>query len=102
MAEGDVERLVATLHPAVIELYGRDQCAATLTSVAGQPIEVEVRSLTEPDSNNLVLDGVTLTVDGLAVATLYRSDIDQVTEARVATVNNAVAWFTDCGTPEAP
>ena len=98
---GDVEALVASLHPAVIDLYGREQCAATLATVAGQAVEVEVESLSAATPNTIELDGVVLVVEGLTVVRLYRSDIDQTVDARIAALDGAITWFTDCGSPEA-
>lgn len=99
VSAGDTEFLVERLHPAVIDLYGRQQCEAYFTSVVAQPVEVEVRSVGQPADVRLGLDGDNRIVDGVIVVRLHRSDVDDEVQARVAVIDRAVRWFSDCGDP---
>lgn len=103
IGEADFEFLLAALHPAVLERYGTEQCAAYLREVAGQPIEVEVLSTSELLTGEFARDGLTRVVDDLVLVEISRRDRGAeeavVQQTRVGFVDGEVRWFTDCGEP---
>ncbi|MEZ5282107.1 MAG: hypothetical protein R2770_16730 [Acidimicrobiales bacterium] len=108
IGEADVEFLLAALHPAVIDRYGTEQCAAYLEQVAGQPIEVEVVSTSELITGEFARDGLTRVIDDLVLVEIARRDRGAeeavVQQTRLGFVEGEPRWFTDCGEPleEAP
>ena len=108
IGQADFEFLLTALHPAVLERYGDEQCAAYLQEVAGQPIEVEVLSTSDLLTGEFARDGLTRAVDDLVLVEIARRDRGAeeavVQQTRVGFVDGEVRWFTDCGEPleEAP
>ncbi len=100
IATGDVDTLRNSLHPVVLDTYGTSQCNGYLSGIVNQEVGIEVRSVTEPGPGLFDRDDLSLPLDQVVVVTLYRADIDLTVEARLARVEGAIRWFTDCGIPE--
>jgi hypothetical protein len=99
---GDVEFLLARLHPVVLERYGRQRCRAAVASLATDPtLDVKIRSTSEPGSYEFASDGKTATVeDAFTVAlTFTTAEGTARQDGHVALVDGELRWFTDCGEP---
>ncbi len=99
---GDVEFLLARLHPVVLERYGRQQCRAAVAALATDPtFDAKVRSTSEAGAYEFTSDGESATVDDtLTVAVTFTTAGDAGRQdAHVAPVDGELRWFTDCGDP---
>ena len=99
MGAGDAAFLVEGLHPAVLDLYGRDACLAAMEGLA--PVRFRVRSVGEPEIYGWVSDGVRREIpDALTVRVRARTDVGAVIrDVHLARVDGELRWLTDCGDP---
>lgn len=100
--EDDRAFLLRTLDPAVLAVYGQDQCAAMLADGFADPsFAMSLLKVRDPRDYPYVADGIETTVP--ATWELYveaHSDAGSG-EAWVhyAQTDDGLTWFTDCGTP---
>ncbi len=101
LREGDEAFLFPRLHPAVLELYGEEQCRAYTTPLQDPTLQLEVRGVTGPERWAWERDDRTTDVaDVFTVAVLLRSgDTEADQELHVGIVAGDLRWFTDCGDP---
>jgi len=98
--EGDVEYLMARLHPAVIERYGTRQCRIHIRNdVAGQAVTWEIQGSAEPAPWDYASDGLTTTIDDVTIVTVLEPPDTEPRELHFAPSDGTWRWFTDCGTP---
>jgi hypothetical protein len=99
MGSGDAAFLVERLHPAVLDLYGRDACLAAMEGLA--QVRFRVRSVGEPETYRWVSDGVRREIpDALTVRVRARTDVGAVIrDVHLARVDGELRWLTDCGDP---
>ena len=100
--ERQVEGLLGTLHPKVIERYGEEPCRQTLDGTLEVAPSVEAGPVMGPFSWNWELDGVSDVIGNTYTVNINRS----VGEGRVEGTTHLsllqggnLAWFTDCGDP---
>ncbi len=96
---GDVSFLAERLNPAVIELYGREQCVASLGPDPSRAFGVVSVSELEPYDYNP--DGLSIPI-GEAYTVIADVTADGATlrrELHFAPVGDLLTWFTDCGEP---
>jgi hypothetical protein len=97
----DVDSLYARLHPAVIDLYGGEVCAAYLTSVIETPVQIDVRSASEIGTWIWVIDDRNIPIpQALDVEVDFTARGETVARTvHLALVGEELRWFTDCGDP---
>ena len=101
-ANGDIEQLFDTLHPAVVDRYGEDACRAYLAEVIQNPIAVEVIRVQDLSIWDYPIDDRTTAVENTYNILVNVSVQDQTgqTELHLALYGDAdMGWFTDCGDP---
>jgi hypothetical protein len=101
---GDADTLYARLHPAVLDLYGADQCRAFIDAGFDNPdLTFEVVSVGPLEPWVWERDGRTVDVgDAVALQLVQRTLANPdpaPQEAHVALVDGEIRWFTDCGDP---
>ncbi len=100
-ANGDVDALAASLHPAVLHRYGAEQCEAYLDGVVGTISEIEVVEQRSEPWNYPVDDRATQILNSQTV--VVDADLGEQrerVELHVADYAGTVRWFTDCGDPQ--
>ncbi len=95
---GDVETLLAGLHPATIDRYGQDACRTALAGFTDPTFGIEVLEVQDPAPWDYVTDGMTVTIpDAWAVPGNRSSGGTTVPFTfHFAPFGDAVHWFTDC------
>lgn len=99
---GDIDLLLALLHPLVIERYGAEQCRGYLPTVTDEQVIIEVREATLDPNRRYETDGQTATPADAYAVQITRADrgADAVElTATLAFVDGELRWFTDCGDP---
>ncbi|MDC3402483.1 hypothetical protein OAX95_00935 [bacterium] len=98
---GDIDLLLALLHPLVFERYGVEQCRTYLPTVTDEQVTIDVREATLDPSRRYETDGQTATpADAYAVQITSSCPADAVEfTATLAFVDGELRWFTDCGDP---
>lgn len=102
IAAGDVETLLARLHPAVPSHYGEDVCQAYLASLPKDPSTYEVARVGPLAQWTWEVDDAAIPIDDAAEMSLRRTTGGTTTEqvAHFAVVDGEWRWFTHCdGTP---
>ncbi len=99
---GDADFLFARLHPEVLELYGEDQCRASVERLDNPDYEIEVIAVGE--ARRFLFgkrEGLKIPVaDTIPVEIVQRAGDQEVEQtAHVARVDGELRWFTDCGDP---
>jgi hypothetical protein len=99
---GDAAFLLARLHPAVITLYGRQQCATYTATLTDATRAYRITSVSAPGTYTYSPDGRSIQVpDVLTVRVRQTAYGQKVTgPIHLAVVDGTVRWFTDCGTPQ--
>lgn len=100
--DGDVETLLAALHPAVLDRYGEAACRARLPSFADPTFEIEVLEVQPQAPWDYVTDELTTTIPDAWAVPGNRSEQGTTVPFtfHFAPSGGAVRWFTDC-TPAA-
>jgi len=100
--ERQVEGLLGSLHPKVIERYGAEPCRQTLEGTLQIAPEVEVGPVVGPFVWNWELDGVSDVIGNTYTVDITRSTgedrVEGTTHLSLLQDGN-LAWFTDCGDP---
>lgn len=94
--------LLARLHPAVFEIYGRQQCRAAVASLEPMPgFDVTVRRVEGPEPYDYAPDDQSVTIDDAFTLALTFSSSAGTSrqEGHLALVGAEMRWFTDCGDP---
>lgn len=103
VSNGDAAGLLATLHPAVTDRYGVDQCTSYLDGVAGQPLTISAAEATAgPEPGVYETDELSTEIDDLVLVDVTRAELggDERTDpTRVAYLEGQLRWFSDCGEP---
>jgi len=101
--EGDAAFLLQRLHPEVIDLYGRKQCASFLKTIRDETRDYQVTGSSqlepwpyEPDGRSIVVEDVYSVDVEATVAGETSSE-----ELHFGLVGEELTWFTDCGEPTA-
>lgn len=99
--DGDVDTMVANLHPAVKDRYGQDACRTAVAGFTDPTFEIEVLEVQEQAAWDYLTDGVTTTIPDAWAVPGNRSAGGQTIAFtfHFAPFGDAVRWFTDCGTP---
>jgi len=97
---GDVDTLMADLHPATLDRYGNLACATWLAG-ANPTFEIEVLEVQEQTAWDYVTDGLTTTIPDAwsLAANQTQGGVTTPETLHFAPSGGAVRWFTDCGTP---
>lgn len=99
---GDVDFLFDRLDPAVLELYGADQCREHVASILGErTFEIGDVGAPAPWDFGTEREGKPLIVeDAVPVDVVQKVDDREIpSEAHVTVREGTVRWFTDCGAP---
>ena len=100
---GDVDGLLAVLHPDVLGLYGVGACQEYLTSVVENPIQIEALEITSSNPWQWEIDGhSTLIQDAYTVQVAVTAG-DQTAQQSLHLglgEDGSIKWFTDCGDPQ--
>ena len=94
--------LLARLHPAVLQMYGRKQCRAAVALLEPTPgFDVEVRRVEGPEPYDYAPDGQSVTIeDAFTLALTFSSSAGTSRqEGHLALIGDEMRWFTDCGDP---
>jgi hypothetical protein len=98
---GDAAFLLKTLHPAVLQLYGKPACRSYLSGLQDPTFDIVVQSISGPAPWTYERDGRSAPIDdAFAVhgsVTQAGTTADEV--VHVAASGGSLRWFTDCGTP---
>jgi len=98
---GDVDFLVARLHPVVLDRYGEAACRAAVTTFIDPTFEVEVLEVLDQASWDYVTDERSTTIPDAWTVPANRSQggVTAAVELHFAPADGTIRWFTDCGTP---
>lgn len=99
--EGDAAFLFDRLHPAVIELYGANQCLDFTSDLPPRTFEIVEIHEPEPWDFGSEREGRELVVeDAIQVDVVQQVEGREIELASHLTVGpDGVRWFTDCGDP---
>ncbi len=103
MASGDVEFLVARLHPAVLDRYVLADCRSYLEGRVAPDAAVEIIAVGATDTWAYALDGLTRDIPDALTVTIRRTEGGVTNEADshvVVADDGTIRWFTDCGNPK--
>lgn len=99
--DADSRFLLDRLHPEVIDLYGRPQCAAFVKTIQDETRTYQVTGSSDLEPWPYEPDGRSITVE-----TVYTVEVEATVEGETSTaelhfglVGEELAWFTDCGDP---
>jgi hypothetical protein len=99
--DGDDAFLLDRLHPEVIDLYGRQQCAAFVKTIQDETRAYQVAGSSDLEPWPYEPDGRSITVDQV-----YTVDVEATVAGETSTaelhfgqVGDQLTWFTDCGDP---
>lgn len=95
---GDEMFLFRTLHPEVLEVYGKQQCRTHLADFQDPDLRWDTLKILGPDVYDYDPDGLTRPVDQVYTVRVRRAD-DTTDEVHFGKVAAGIAWFTDCGQP---
>lgn len=108
---GDVEFLVARLHPAVIERYGEAACRVSINRQAPDPVwKLTVEKVSELGLYEYRSDGHSTMINSAYTVTAFRTSSNQTqgqsgpaaggtSDIHLALVEGKLRWFSDCGDP---
>jgi len=99
---GDVNALLESLHPEVIDLYGTEACRAYLESVIETPIHLEILEVSEVASWQWEIDGHSTHIENAYTVEVNFTVQGQTTQMEVHFArgeDGSMSWFTDCGDP---
>ncbi len=101
---GNVDFLIAHLHPVVLARYGEDQCRAFLATQQDATRKTKVKSVGKPEPFEFATDNLSVTVpDTLPV--LVKQTIQGKPGDRnihVAVIDGQYKYFIDCGNAIGP
>ncbi|MGQ0804692.1 MAG: hypothetical protein ACT4PI_12630 [Actinomycetota bacterium] len=100
--DGDADFQLERLHPAVIERYGEDACAADIATRTDPTRAFAVtRVREEPEPFDYASDGLSETIPETTVveAQVTADGATNPQEVHVAEVDGEFRYFSDCGTP---
>jgi hypothetical protein len=100
--DGDVDFLLASLHPATIDRYGEEACRIRVSFFDNPLFAMEVLEILDPAPWDYVTDDVSTTIPDAWEVRANLSGADVPPEAHVfhfAPAEGEVRWFTDCGSP---
>jgi hypothetical protein len=98
---GDVEQLMAWLHPEVFARYGEDVCRAYLTTT-NLALDLTVREVLDPAPWDWITDdGAATTFDSAIEVEVQRTSGSQTILQLMHLVpdDSELRWLTDCGDP---
>jgi hypothetical protein len=97
--QGDDAFLLERLNPAVIELYGEDQCAAFVGTLKDPTRAYTVKNSSELKPYDYNPDGQSVTIPGAYTVTVQARVDGKVAEQEIhlAPVEDTLTWFADCG-----
>jgi hypothetical protein len=98
MQAGDVDALVARLHPTTFDRYDDATCRVYLAAVTDEDFAAEVISAAPPARWSWTTDGVQREIDDAIAVRVRIGDREQ--ETHLAPVDGQLRWFTDCGDPK--
>lgn len=95
---GDLETLVAALHPATLNRYGEAACRAHLATFVDPTFGIEVTEVQAPAAWDYTTDGLTTSIpDAWAVpGTRTQGGVPVALTFHFAPWDGTVRWFTDC------
>lgn len=107
---GDVDFLIARLHPAVIERYGDAACRVSINRQAPDPgWKITVEKVSELGLYEYASDGLSTMINSAYTVTAVRESKSQVqgqtgtsqttSDIHLALVDGKLRWFSDCGEP---
>jgi hypothetical protein len=104
LRQGDVDTLLALLHPQVIQRYGADQCRATIAGAGPDPsFAIQPTGVTGPGTWLFTADGASIAVGDAYTIAATVTAIGATDERflHFGWADGGLRWFTDCGTPVA-
>ncbi|MBI2237467.1 MAG: hypothetical protein HYU54_02950 [Actinobacteria bacterium] len=98
---GEEDFLLDRLHPAVIDLYGEEQCRAFVAGIQDRTAEFTQQSVEGPTVFRWKVDGSVTRVEDVLTVTITRIREGEETtqEIHLGIVEGTLRWFTDCGEP---
>jgi hypothetical protein len=99
---GDAAFLLARLHPAVITLYGQEQCTTYTATLTDPTRAYRFISVSAPGTYDYSPDGRSIQVSDVLTVRVRQTAYGQTITGPIhlAVVEGTVRWFTDCGTPQ--
>jgi hypothetical protein len=99
---GDSAFLLAHLHPAVITLYGQQQCETYTGTLTDPTRAYRITSVSAPGTYAYSPDGRSIQVPDVLTVRVRQTAYGQKVSGPIhlAVVDGTVRWFTDCGTPQ--
>jgi hypothetical protein len=98
---GDRDLLVSRLNQATMDIYGLEQCEATLSQVADPEQNVTIREIGVPGPWDYVIDDIVTPLEDVLPVEVERFVNGQATiqELHWKLVDGVWTWFSDCGEP---
>jgi hypothetical protein len=103
MQSGNTSFLLEHLHPAVIEIYGSEQCRSYLEGVSDPLFDIELLSASGPSAWEWKIDGISTFIPDAYTVNINRTSggTTSIGESHFAFDDqNRLGWFTDCGDPQ--
>lgn len=99
---GDAAFLLSRLHPAVITLYGQQQCETYTATLTDPSRAYRFTSVSAPGPYAYSPDGRSIQIPDVLTVRVRQTAYGQRTTGPIhlAVVDGTVRWFTDCGTPQ--
>jgi hypothetical protein len=98
---GDLNTLIANLHPATMDRYGEAACRTAVAGFTDPTFEIEILSVQDPAPWDYVTDELITTIPDARAVPGNRSagGVTVPLTFHFAQFGDAVRWFTDCGSP---
>jgi hypothetical protein len=99
---GDTAFLLAKLHPAVITLYGEQQCRTFLAGIRDRTRAYRVVSVSGLQIYDYNPDGLSIPLMNVFTVLVRQTADGESAPASIhlGLVDGGLRWFTDCGTPQ--
>ncbi len=97
----DPDFLLSRLNQATMDIYGAEQCRATLNQILDPEADLEIREIGEPGPWNYEIDGIVTPLDDVLPVEVQRivGGETRIQELHWQLVDGVWTWFSDCGTP---
>jgi hypothetical protein len=101
MATGDTAFLLDSLHPDVVEIYGRQACTTYLEGISDPTFQISVVGVSGPAAWDYARDGFSRPLEAIFTVDVDRSfqgQSDRI-EMHLDVMPPGANWFSDCGDP---
>lgn len=101
LQEGDARFLFDRLNPAVIEVYGADQCRTHTRGLQDPSSTFDIVRISDLEPYDYNPDGLTVTIPEAYTVTADITGTEGTSrgQVHVAPDDGLITWFTDCGDP---